>query len=1562
MSPEISNPFSTGGGGQFFEAKVQASFLLHLLIGGRVPCLPSGKVETVRLQAKQAGFNTDDIAIKICTDEGVSHRLLVQIKHHVTITASDEEFKSALESAWSDFSNQSLFIQGRDALALITGPLSEQTLQHVRPFLDWARTSETSEEFIGKVATAQFSSDKKRGYLQIFRDVLTKVAKVAPTDEMLWQFIKHFYLLSYDFDVQGGKDEASILTVLDLARNQTCSLDTQAIWEGLIAQAQEWNKTAGTLTYSNISERLRLAVQPQRSAIQREAISKLKEHCDIILGNISTELAPAIKISRVEILDALADVIESSRIVVVQGAPGSGKSAIVKMLFDALSNGITPFAFKAQEFNQPHIHQFLSSIGINLTLAQLRCEFGLLPRKILLVDGAERLFELSSHEAFRHLLQQLNDDPSWTVVITCRESSTQELREHLLAQWGTDVTPVTVPPLSSEELTWISTKAPQLSPLIANQRLAKLLRFPFILSLAWRAFPTPASAETASNVDERQFKDIVWKGYIERAGDTPGALRIKRGQCLISVSVERARRMNLFIPSGDRDVDALNSLTNDGILIKSSSGGFAPAHDVLEDWAVSRFIAQEFDSKAGNPSQFVEAIGTEPAMRRNFRLWLSEALMIADSQNVIDFVSSSFQSTDLAPVWRDEIAVAALQSKNAGKFIQSVEQLLLQDDKRSYKQLVHVLRTACKGPNEALLRNLGLVTFRNHIALQSVFAIPSGSGWRELILFTHRNLSAFDLRDINTILRLLKDWSQGVGFSDPLPSESEAVAQICFKYWELLTVPDLYAGELAQEFLQLLFKIPQAAPTQIESLIRSVMANDIAHEHHSRVVLEHVVKSIECQPLCTHFPNLVIEVAKKIWTARPEEDHFSSRLDIGDLFGLGGLGHSDYFPESALQGPFSFLFAAHPEAALDFVVQLTNAATATYSQSSLGNETHSVQLLTQAGSRSLLASPRLWVLYRGMMPAPNVLECALMAMEVWLSGQAKQGNDVKKAVHKILDTSTSVATIAVLASVATAYPEALGDDVLPLLQIKEFYRWDLERSIQEKSRPIDVRSMMGIPTGGIDDFYYQERKTQADLPHRTNNLEHLAVRLQFTPLQEKIQEILDGFQKSLPTEKKQSNGDKSWRIALHRMDTRHFKVSPSDEPNEVILTPGDPEPDLKKYIENAKADFVPIEARLKLANWGMAKFRREIQSYDAFPNWKDALREAQGLWEQNGTVAVESSLGVSGPAFVAAVLVRDHYTELEPNDLAWCRKALIKEVLIKDSERTWNTHIAKDPFDGSRPSAFVLPLLLRGSLDKATRDQIEECMAIAVTHTSEEVRNYAAAGIKDWLWDHDPDLAKSCVSGLFELAATQNQIRRDQRKRRNISHEKEEDAIWEAIRDIRVRIVKRKTDTILKSPIVDLETHDWPELLDALNMLKPGAQDPQLKAFVMACLNATLLEAEAAEAWKADDRCHYEFQYPFAKLFASFVLAQPLEEAEQIGSFLSGYVKRCPKYLSVLLEKLPYEEDRVYSNRIFWSIWKKVSEPIFAHPLLRGTTRIWRYSQLHQLVRILLFAKSTGKV
>ena len=1556
MSSVDSNPFSTGGGGQFFEAKVQASFLLNLLIGGRVPCLPSGRIQSVRLQAKQAGYDTDDVVVTILSS-AAEHKLLAQVKHHMAITVSDGEFCDSLASAWSDFNNSSAFVWGQDAIALITGPQSDRTLQHVRPLLDWARTSATSAEFFDKVETARFSSDQKRAYLQVFKDVLAKVVGSGPPHDSLWQFLRHLFLLSYDFDMQESKDEAAVLTVLELARNSSGSLDAQAIWEGLIVQTQEWNKTAGTYTPTDFPERLRSSVLVSRSTQQQEAVSRLQEHCKFVLEAINTELAPGIRLSRSIVLDILAEAIEASRVVVVQGAPGSGKSAIVKMLIEALPNGIIPFAFEAQEFNHTHLHQFLTSIGVRLSMSQLRCEFSQLPRKLLLVDGAERLFEISSHEAFRHLISDMSSDESWTVIITCREASAQSLREHLLAQWDTGVNTVPIPTLSNEELEWVAGQAPQLASLIANRRLTNLLRIPFVLSLAWKAFSGSTTAGAVSEIDERQFKNIVWRDYVERSTQAQDGLPIKRGQCLISVSVERARHMSLFVSPGDRDPAALQALVDDSVLLKSAAGGFAPAHDILEDWAVSRFIAQEFETKAGDPVEFVDAVGTEPAMRRGFRQWLSEALAESDKDRVMDFTMSGFRHTDLDPVWRDEIAVEVLQSESAGEFISRLERQLLDGDKVLFKRLVHILRTACKGPNESMLRNFGLATFRSHEALGAVFVIPVGSGWRELILFTHRNLEAFSLQDADTVLSLLQDWAQGIGPSDPLPTEAQPVAQICLKYWGLLTAPDLWAKKMEQDFLKILFKIPHAAPDEVTSLIRTALAGELARNYHSRIVLEHVTKSFECQPFCQHLPDLVIDVAENTWKLKPKkEPYYSSRHDLEELFGLEHSVHFRFFPESSLQGPFSFLLSFHPNEAVDFIVRLANQAALSYSQSEIGDEVQTVQIQSVAGERPLMASPHLWALYRSMMPGPQVLECALMALEAWLLGQAKQNKDIREVFRKILNTSSSAATIAVLASVAVAYPEAVAEEVLPILRVREFFQWDLERSYQEHFHVTDMRSTLGIPSSGIEEIYYQERKDSAALPHRKSNLEELTFRLQWTSLRDEIHAILDASHEALPPENEQSKADKVWRIALHRMDARHFKAEADKDSKQIILTPGAPAPDLQQHIDKAAEDFAPTQRCWNLAMWGKNQFMRTPQSIDTFPNWRDALREARELRELQPAETDETSLNRSGPCFVAACLLRDHHSELDSFEMVWCRQLVIEEVLSRDAERTYDTQISKNPFKGSRPCALVLPLLLRGEEDSQARSRIEECIAVAVTHTSEEVRGYAAEGVRSWLWDIDAGLAKACVGGLVELAGSENQIRRIERSREGFSHEGVERAVLAATNAIRTRIVKRETSSVFEALTVDLETYDWPELLNALGMLKSDVPDPDLCTYVMGCLTAVLSEAESAEAWKSDDHEHYEFQYAFARLFARFALARTVAEAEQIGLLLRDYIDRCPKYLAVLLEALPYEEDRVHSDEVFWSIWEGVSEPIFGHSLLYGSSRIWRYDEMRKLVRILLFA------
>ena len=147
MAAEVSNPFSTGGGGGNFEAKVQASFLASMILGGSCPCMPSGSIDSIRLQSKQAEYDTDDVLVKVITPANTIHKLLGQIKHHLLFTKSNEAFRDFLFSAWGDFNSADRFDAQRDAIAIITGPQTEKGIYQIRPIFDWARNCDSADEY-----------------------------------------------------------------------------------------------------------------------------------------------------------------------------------------------------------------------------------------------------------------------------------------------------------------------------------------------------------------------------------------------------------------------------------------------------------------------------------------------------------------------------------------------------------------------------------------------------------------------------------------------------------------------------------------------------------------------------------------------------------------------------------------------------------------------------------------------------------------------------------------------------------------------------------------------------------------------------------------------------------------------------------------------------------------------------------------------------------------------------------------------------------------------------------------------------------------------------------------------------------------------------------------------------------------------------------------------------------------------------------------------------------------------------------------------------------------------
>lgn len=260
----LSNPFSTGGGGIFFESHVQSAFAVLMLAGGYAPCSPAWPINKILLQGRYAGYNTDDLIIflKDPVSETES-KILAQIKHSITITKNSKIFGEVIRSAWYDFNNGEIFNPDKDVIALITGPLSITDIEDVRPILEWARHSESASDFIRtKVELAKFSSNQKRAKLEAFRAQLNKANGADITDDQLWRFMKCFHFLGYDLDIRMGVT----LSLLHSLIGQYSPENAQNIWRQIVEEIQSVNKNAGTLIIESFSSDVLRAFE--RRAIQ----------------------------------------------------------------------------------------------------------------------------------------------------------------------------------------------------------------------------------------------------------------------------------------------------------------------------------------------------------------------------------------------------------------------------------------------------------------------------------------------------------------------------------------------------------------------------------------------------------------------------------------------------------------------------------------------------------------------------------------------------------------------------------------------------------------------------------------------------------------------------------------------------------------------------------------------------------------------------------------------------------------------------------------------------------------------------------------------------------------------------------------------------------------------------------------------------------------------------------------------------------------------------------------------------------------------------------------------
>lgn len=267
---DLSNPYSTGGGGVHFENRVQASFVVLMLTGGFSPCLPTWPIKEIKLQGKYLDFDTDDLIIYVKQPGSEKQvKLLGQIKHSINITKENKVFGEVIQAAWNDFNNNNIFNEETDEIALITGPLSAADTDHVRALLNQARYSKNANDFVNRVNLGKFTSEIQRKKLDVFKIHLKKAnSNVDLTDDQIWRFMKKFHLLIYDLDIKGVT-----LSLLHSLIGQYSINHAEGILALIEKDVTYKSENAGVITFETIPENIKKEfLQPVKKAIPDDLI------------------------------------------------------------------------------------------------------------------------------------------------------------------------------------------------------------------------------------------------------------------------------------------------------------------------------------------------------------------------------------------------------------------------------------------------------------------------------------------------------------------------------------------------------------------------------------------------------------------------------------------------------------------------------------------------------------------------------------------------------------------------------------------------------------------------------------------------------------------------------------------------------------------------------------------------------------------------------------------------------------------------------------------------------------------------------------------------------------------------------------------------------------------------------------------------------------------------------------------------------------------------------------------------------------------------------------------
>ena len=1356
----LSNPFSTGGGGYNFEIAVHTYFAMHIIMDERLSFFKNTKIVKMKLQGHYDGFNTDDC---ILYGEDKS-KCLCQIKHTISVTEKNDVFHDVISDAWNDYCNREQFNHQTDQIVLIVSLLTNTDSVNTRAIIDWAHCCENETEFLQKISKSGFSSTEKQKKLSVIKSHLTSVKGESISDRELWDFLKHFSIQVLELD---RVDSPLFMAISNLFAH---SIGREGFESILYRYVAGYNQNAGTITREDLIHDLAI----ENDNISGSIVDKIEDHNTIVLESMHNTIN-GIRIDRSNYVAQIDESLQKNSIILISGERGVGKTGIVKSFIDLHDGDSLNIIFRAEELNKSSIHELFASLNWDFdteALSQIGVGY---QNRYIIIESLERILENEHTKAFVDLMSFVAKFTGWKLIASIRNYALNPVLMDFMAVNQLTVDIVAIEKLTDNQLKDFFSKCNSDIFTHISDEMAILFKTPIYLDYILRAVRVGYVLST--NDTYQSIKQAIWENVIENRAERLKGFPLKRNQVFISISLQRARQLKYEISSNSFDPEVLQKLENDG-LISLHDGNVAITNDVLEDWALERWIEQCFNECCEDYRLFLQKIGYEQSICRAYRLWLLEKF--SDDTFLLSFTKQLLAMSDDSEysIWVDETIVAVLYSNKLKTILNTLRGFFVLQPQHLDK-ICFIIRVAAKKPDESFKN---IVDSSRETEKSSFIQLkPSGSCWIDFISFLYEVKDQLPNQFWPHCNELLSEWVQGISIKqDTIPGAKEAglLALHLLSIVRSNSYPD---GNMIKSSLKVAVICYSAICDEFNALIESTIFNDDLSNNHGyiREMAEFILTDFSCYHIAKANPQILIRIAKKEWLinsqAKEIDSLYDDRLYDEQAYGLYRSYEYDYYPASGYREPFSSLFACNPLLAIDFVLDLCNTAVNSfldyYLESKSNQEKQEILdnitcKITKGDGTTIeqVALPELWCAYRGVSTVPSILKCALMALENYLLKYFESFSDDKQEldslVSYLLSKSNSVLITAVIVAVVTAHYKHIGEAALLLLQNKEFYEMDLERLVNEHN--ISFFSPRGW---GKDIVFSNERKKSNGYPWRKESLETLCFKLQFTTLREAVLKIIDDID-SVHTK------DSAWQFCKHRIDSREYVIQDGESENEVLLSSKPVEGDLKQIQDKQEERNAWLYRYSNMLKWS-TDILNNVNDAQLPATVTECVEEIKQLLEHYYMASEDKLLEIylQGINQAVAILLREHSNSMNDDELQWCIQYLLNSLEEYEQSLTKKWHKYPD-LRGIRSLAKAFPMLI----DKLPHEVFWNRLIELLTSYDIQLKMAIAKSISEFLWDIDLQLSKRCIAVIcqYDILEKAHYASRSSYRIRNTKNDQQE--------------------------------------------------------------------------------------------------------------------------------------------------------------------------------------------